>query len=138
MCPKLLLASALLVSFYALPAAAGEAPRRDLLRFLDRESPQAAVAAASSGDSWEARQILAEQQVAIDFAALEGSPRLPLLDGRSYDLERGEIERRGAAGFAWRGKVIDPARPDAYGTATFTVMGDLMAGLIVMPDAVYE
>lgn len=128
-----LFASALLVCLCAVPAAAEESPQRDLLRFLERESAKAANAAAG-----EDRQILAEQQVAVDAAALESSPRLPLLDGRSYDLERGEIERRGAANFTWRGKVIDPARPDAYGTATFTVMGDLMAGLVVMPDAVYE
>ncbi|HYN22957.1 MAG TPA: zinc-dependent metalloprotease family protein [Thermoanaerobaculia bacterium] len=134
MCPKFLFASALLVSIYALSAAADEAPRREVLRFLDGESPKAAVAAVPGED----RQILAERQVAIDFSALKGFPRLPLLDGRIYDLERGEIERRGAAGFAWRGKVIDPSRPEAYGTATFTVMGDLMAGLVVMPDAVYE
>jgi hypothetical protein len=34
--------------------------------------------------------------------------------------------------------VVDPERGEAVGTATLTVQGDLMAGLVVMPDALYE
>ncbi len=129
-------------------AAAEDSPRHaELLRFLYGGVPRAVTSSAASADVSGAtgRRILAEQRVAIDFGALDGAgaARLPLLDQRVYDLVRTDIERRGAGGtggagdMAWRGKVVDPLWGDV-GSATLTVQGDLLAGLIVMPDAVYE
>lgn len=129
-----ILVSLLVLSLGVLPAAA-EDSGNDLFRFQEDDSPKAAIAASNSTD--EGRRVLAERRIAIDFAALEGSPRLPLLDQRVYDLQRTDFERRGPSDFAWRGKVIDPQRGEV-GTATLTVLGDLMAGLIVMNDALYE
>ncbi len=146
--PFALLASLALSLVLGASEASAEAPRHaELLRFLYGGAPRPATAATAAGISGATgRQILAEQRVAIDFGALDGSPRLPLLDQRVYDLVRTGIERRGAGGMgdmgdrgdmAWRGKVVDPLWGDV-GTATLTLQGDLLAGLIVMPDAVYE
>lgn len=127
------LVSLLLLSLAALPAAAG-----DLIRFLDEDgSPKPAIAASAVIGAEEAARIVAERRIAVDAAALEGSPRLPLLDQRVYDLQRTDFERRGAGDFAWRGKVVDDRGAEA-GTATLTVLDGLMAGLIVMNDALYE
>lgn len=104
------LASAALAVLAAIPASGDEAPRRPLLRFLDSSS------------------------VSVDLAALEGSPRLPLPDGRVFDTEAVEVERRGPGDFTWRGRVIDPSRPGSEGSATLTVLGDLVAGAIFLPD----
>ena len=134
-----ILVSLLLLSLGVLPpaapaATAAEDSGADLLRFIEDDSPKAAIAASSTD---EGRRVLAERRIAIDFAALEDSPRLPLLDQRVYDLQRTDLERRGPSDFAWRGKVVDPQRGEV-GTATLTVLGDLMAGLIVMNDGLYE
>jgi hypothetical protein len=124
----------------ALPHAAsaagdaGEIPRADLFRFLDREASRDAVAAMSAAAG---REILAERRIAVDASALEGPFRMRLLDERDYEMEATEIERRGPANFAWRGKVVDPDLGEV-GTATLTVMGDLMAGFVVTADALYE
>lgn len=128
-----ILVSLLLLSACALPVAAD-----DLIRFLDDEGfPKPAIAASAAAGADEAGRILAERRIAVDIAALEGSPRLPLLDQRVYELHRTDLERRGAADFAWRGRVLDAEGAEA-GTATLTVQDDLMAGLIVMRDALYE
>jgi hypothetical protein len=108
----------------------------DLIRFLYGGEPHPATAASAISQT-SGRTILAEQRIAIDVSVFEGSPRLPLLDQRVYDLETTGIERRGPGDFAWRGKVVDPARGEV-GDATFTVMGDLMAGLVTASGAVYE
>lgn len=125
---------ALLLGLGALPAAADAAPRADLFRFLDREASRdsVSVVAAVAG-----REILAERRVAVDPSALERPFRMRLLDERDYDMQATEIERRGPGDLAWRGKVVDPVLGEV-GTATLTVMGDLMAGLIVTTDALYE
>lgn len=141
------LMSLLLLSLGVLPPAAPAATAAtaddsgaDLFRFQEDESPKAAIAAigsAASGSADEGTRVLAERRIAIDFAALEGSPRLPLLDQRVYGLQRTDLERRGPSDFAWRGKVVD-LQGGEVGTATLTVLGDLIAGLIVMNDALYE
>ncbi|HWM90509.1 MAG TPA: zinc-dependent metalloprotease family protein [Thermoanaerobaculia bacterium] len=117
----------------ALPAMA-EGPRGDLFRFLDREASAGSVAVMSADAG---REIVAERRVSVDVSALEGPFRMRLLDERDYEMDATEIERRGPSDFAWRGKVVDPVL-GAVGTATLTVQGDLMAGLVVMPDALYE
>lgn len=116
----------------ALPAAAGDAPRGDLFRFLDPEASRDPAVSAAAG-----REILAERRIAVDVSALKGRFRMRLLDERDYEMEVSEIERRGPADFAWRGKVVDPVQGEV-GTATLTVMGDLMAGLVITTDALYE
>lgn len=125
---------ALLLCLGVLPIAAEEAPRADLFRFLDREASRDAVAVASAVAG---REILAERRIAVDASALEGPFRMRLLDERDYAMEATEIERRGPASFAWRGKVVDPVLGEV-GTATLTVLGDLMAGFVVTADALYE
>lgn len=134
-----ILVSLLLLSLAAVPAAAD-----DLIRFLDDDdSPKLAIAgstgstgsAASSAE--EVTRVLAERRIAVAAAALEGSPRLPLLDERVYDLRRTDLELRGPSDFAWRGKVVDAERGEV-GTATLTVLDGLMAGLIVLGDTLYE
>lgn len=129
-----LILCALLLCLGALPAAAEETPRADLLRFLDREASRDAVAVASAVAG---REILAERRIAVDTSALAGPFRMRLLDERDYAMEATEIERRGPASFAWRGKVVDPVLGEV-GTATLTVMSDLMAGFVVMADTLYE
>lgn len=118
----------------ALPAAAEEAPRADLFRFLDGEASRDLVSVTSMAAG---REIVAGRRVAVDPSALERPFRMRLLDERDYEMEATGIERRGPADFAWRGKVVDPVLGEV-GTATLTVMGDLMAGLVVTTDAVYE
>jgi hypothetical protein len=117
MCLKLLTLSALLLG--ALPLAADESPRADLYRFLDRGASKA------------------ERRIAVDPSAVERPFRLRLLDERDYEMEATEIERRGPANLAWRGRIVDPMGGEV-GTATLTVMGDLLAGFLVTADAVYE
>jgi hypothetical protein len=126
---KLLTLCALLPCLGALPAAAA-----DLFRFLDRAASRDAVSVMSAATG---REILAERRIAVDASALEGPFRMRLLDERDYEMEATEIERRGPADFAWRGKVIDPVLGEV-GTATLTVMGDLMAGLVVTTNGLYE
>ena len=122
----------------ALPVAADEAPRADLFRFLDREASRDVVSLASAVAG---REILAERRIAVDASALASVGEAPfqmrLLDERDYEMEATEVERRGPADFAWRGKVVDPVLGEV-GTATLTVMGDLMAGFVVTTDALYE
>lgn len=137
MCRKPLILCALLLCLGGLgelPAAADEAPRADLFRFLDRGAAREAVSVLSAASG---REIVAERRIAIDPSALERPFRMRLLDERDYEMEATGIERRGPADFAWRGKVVDPVLGEV-GTATLTVMGDLMAGLVVTTDAVYE
>ncbi|HWN42550.1 MAG TPA: zinc-dependent metalloprotease family protein [Thermoanaerobaculia bacterium] len=135
---KSLILCGLLLCLGGLPAAAGEAPRGDLFRFLDREASRDVVSVMSAVAG---REILAERRIAVDASVLasvvKGPFRMRLLDERDYDMEATEIERRGPASFAWRGKVVDPVLGEV-GTATLTVMGDLMAGFVVMADALYE
>lgn len=128
---KLLTLCALL---FALPAAAEEAPRADLFRFLDGEASRDSVSLMSAVAG---REILAGRRVAVDRSVLEGPFRMRLLDERDYEMEATGIERRGPADFAWRGKVVDPVLGEV-GTATLTVLGDLMAGFVVTADAVYQ
>ncbi len=117
---KPLILCALLLCLGTLPAAAGA----DLFRFLDREA---------SRDS--------ERRIAVDTSVLASVGEIPfrmrLLDERDYEMQATEIERRGPASFAWRGKVVDPILGEV-GTATLTVMGDLMAGFVVTTDGLYE
>src|SRR6188474_72688 len=98
---KPLILCALLLCLGALPAAAGA----DLFRFLDREASRDAVSVMSAAAG---REILAERRIAVDASALEGPFRMRLLDERDYEMEATEIERRGPADMAWRGKVVDP------------------------------
>ncbi|MEA2564337.1 MAG: peptidyl-Asp metalloendopeptidase [Acidobacteriota bacterium] len=137
---KPLILCALLLCLGALSAAADdsddsdEIPRADLFRFLDREASRDSVSVISAVAG---REILAERRIAVDASALKGPFRMRLLDDRDYEMEATEVERRGPADFAWRGKVVDPILGQV-GTATLTVMGDLMAGFIVTTDALYE
>ncbi len=134
---KPLILCGLLLCLGALPhaaSAADEAPRGDLFRFLDREASRDVVSVMSAVAG---REILAERRIAVDASVLEAPFRMRLLDERDYEMEATEIERRGPASFAWRGKVVDPVLGEV-GTATLTVMGDLMAGLVVTTDALYE
>lgn len=128
---KLPILCALLLA--ALPVAAEEAPRADLFRFLDGEASRDSLSVMSL---IAGREILAERRVAVDPSALKGPFRMRLLDERDYEMEATGIERRGPADFAWRGRVVDPVLGEV-GTATLTVMGDLMAGLVVTADAAY-
>lgn len=130
---KHLTVCALLLCLGALPAVA-EGPRGDLFRFLDGEASRDAVAVMSAVAG---REIVAERRVAVDLSVLEGAFQMRLLDERDYEMVATEIERRGPADFAWRGKVVDPVLGEV-GTATLTVLGDLMAGLVVTSDAIYE
>ncbi|HVG09392.1 MAG TPA: zinc-dependent metalloprotease family protein [Thermoanaerobaculia bacterium] len=134
---KLPILCALLLCLGALPAvavAADEIPRGDLFRFLDRGASRDSVSVLSAVAG---REILAERRIAVDASALEGPFRMRLLDERDYEMKATEIERRGPGDLAWRGKVVDPVLGEV-GTATLTVMGDLMAGFIVTTDALYE
>ncbi|HWM90510.1 MAG TPA: M12 family metallo-peptidase [Thermoanaerobaculia bacterium] len=115
----LTLASAAVLA--ALPVSADESSR-PLLRFL------------RSPDAVSSPEVVSSYRASVDFAALEGSPRLPFPDGRVFDTETVEVERRGPGDFTWRGRVIDPARPGSEGSATLTVQGDLMAGAVFLPD----
>jgi hypothetical protein len=87
-------------------------------------------------------EIVASRRIALHLDALtladgaDGGPRLPLPDGAVYEMVRTGLERRGPDGFAWRGKVLVPGHPD--GSATLTAMNGTVAGVISLPDSLYE
>lgn len=131
--------SALLLSLSLMiliaPSIAGAAGPRELLEILPPGVADKAVPAARP-------EVLSGRRVALHLETLlsaddaGGGPRLPLPDGAVYDLVRTDLERRGPHGFVWRGKVLVPGRPD--GSATLTVMDGAVAGVVSLPDALYE
>ncbi|MBV8202005.1 MAG: hypothetical protein JOZ15_15405 [Acidobacteria bacterium] len=86
----------------------------------------------------QAEAAAAAADVEVDVTALRAAdpPRLRLLDGRTYDTARSSLEVRGQEDFTWRGRLLGDARE--AGTATLTVMGQRLAGLIFLPPAVYR
>src|SRR5262249_36008528 len=74
----------------ALPAAAAEP--RPLFTYLDGGKR---AAAPEPG-------VAAQRPIRVDSSALDGNPRLTLLDGTVYDTRKTGIERRGDADFTWR------------------------------------
>jgi hypothetical protein len=119
-----LLALAALPALPALPANAAEP--RPLFTFLDggkrAASPPPGVAA--------------QRAVRIDLAALEGNPRLTLLDGTVYDTRKTGTERRGDADFTWRGKVLLEGKE--VGQMTLTSVAGRTAATITLPSGIYQ
>jgi peptidyl-Asp metalloendopeptidase len=74
--------------------------------------------------------------IEIDPAALDGELRLPLLDGEVYTGVPTSVERRGPRELTWRGAIQRAGA--TVGMATLTASGELMTGLITLPEAVYQ
>src|ERR1700687_1950247 len=131
---RLLLCSlqSILASLLFLSSAASADPGRELFHFRG-----AAPATPAASATWATPAIPA-MSVEVDVAALRAAdpPWLRLLDGRTYDTVRAGIEVRGPEDFTWRGSVVDGGKE--VGTATLTVMGQRLAGLVFLPPAVYR
>jgi hypothetical protein len=125
---SLLVLSALTLTL-SVSASAQEAPHAQILRFVDSGSRPGPA---------DRPDILAERTVRVDPAALTGSPRLALLDGRVYATERTDLEMRGPRDWTWRGRVLDPDTGEEAGTATLTVQGDLVMGDAYLLDGIYR
>jgi|GEM_PF-5239669 len=125
-CARRLLLCSLPFIFASLllaPRGASADPGRELFRFLGATPATPATS---------------EVPVEVNVASLRAAepPRLRLLDGRAYDTVRAGIEVRGPEDFTWRGRVVDGG--EEVGTATLTVMGKRLAGLIFLPPVVYR
>jgi hypothetical protein len=79
-----------------------------------------------------------ENAVKIDLAAL-GSRQLlvPLPDGRTFVVERADLERRGPGDFAWRGRIAGPDGTPA-GDVVLTVRNGRVLGRIMVPGTAYR
>jgi len=125
-----------LSSLWMILASPAAAAPRELLEIVSSGAGDRTVKALPGRP-----EVLSNRQVILHPEILasgdkDGGPRLPLLDGAVYDLERTGFERRGPDGFVWRGKVLVPGQTG--GSATLTMMGGAMAGVISLPDALYE
>lgn len=112
----------------AARAAERESPPRELFRFVPGRiwAPSGLPAA------------VAERAVEIDAAALmQDRLLLPLPDGEVYRLEPSGIDLRAPGDYALRGEVYDRDGEPA-GTATLTVKGRQVRGLISLPGAAYQ
>jgi hypothetical protein len=124
--PRLL--QSVLAGLLFLPSGVLAEPGRELFRF-----PPAASSPAGPDQA-----VTSEAAVEVDLGALRAAepPRLRLLDGRTYDTVRTGVEVRGPEDFTWRGRLVGDGA--AAGTATLTVMGQRLAGLIFLPPAAYR
>jgi hypothetical protein len=117
----------------ALPARGAEP--RSLLTFLDLGGIGGASGKRAVTHP-DVPGIAAEREVRVDLDALAGNPRLELLDGTVYDTRQTGIERRGAADFTWRGKVLLAGKE--VGQMTLTALAGRTAATITLDSGLYQ
>ncbi|MEA2694794.1 MAG: peptidyl-Asp metalloendopeptidase [Acidobacteriota bacterium] len=120
---RTLLATLTLVALTALPAR-GEGPG-NLLTFLDAGVQRGVTPG-----------IAASRAVKVDLGSLAGNPHLPLLDGKVYDTRQTGTERRGAADFTWRGKVL--LEGEEVGQMTLTSVAGRTAATLTLSSGLYQ
>jgi hypothetical protein len=81
----------------------------------------------------------AEQvMVKVDWAALDSRQvRVPLPDGRSFVVERTDVEMRGPGDYAWRGRITGADGTPA-GDVVLTVRDGRVLGRVMVPGAAYR
>jgi hypothetical protein len=76
--------------------------------------------------------------VKVDLAALESRKlRVPLPDGRTFVVERTDLEVRGPGDFAWRGRIAGRDGTPA-GDVVLTVRNGRVLGRVMVPGAAYR
>ena len=118
LCFLSLLLSCFIVSYPT--AAQPETAPREMLRFLEDGGPGS------------------EQSVQVDLAALGSRQvRVPLPDGRSFVVDRTDVEMRGPGDFAWRGRIAGADGKPA-GDVVLTVRNGKVLGRIMVPGGAYR
>jgi peptidyl-Asp metalloendopeptidase len=118
---RLLLAS-LLASTNALPLFADSEPLpRAMLRLAEDGGPGAE-----------------QSTVTVDLAALGSRQvQVPLPDGRTFVVDRNDVEMRGPGDFAWRGRIAG-ADGQPAGDVVLTVRDGRVLGRVMVPGVVYR
>ena len=113
----------LLASLLSLPLTAQPEPHpRAMLRFAEEDGGPGAEQSA----------------VTVDLAALGGRQvRVPLPDGRTFVVDRNDVEMRGPGDFAWRGRIAG-ADGQPAGDVVLTVRDGRVLGRVMVPGVVYR
>jgi hypothetical protein len=76
--------------------------------------------------------------VKVDWAALDARQvRVPLPDGRSFVVDRTDVEMRGPGDYAWRGRIAGTDGKPA-GDVVLTVRNGRVLGSVMVPGASYR
>jgi hypothetical protein len=76
--------------------------------------------------------------VQVDFAALGSRQvRVPLPDGRTFVMDRTDLEMRGPRDYAWRGRIVGADGTPA-GDVVLTVRDGRVLGRVMVPGAAYR